>query len=394
MRSLTRVLCTAFAALCACLAVADVCAQTQQQGEEPRGGESVRLYPVLVNFKTGFIDPTGKLVIEPRYDMETWFGDGLAVVRSGTSPTLTPEEVEKMEPAGGMVAVPLKGKVRLEIIDTSGNTVATLPPDRDYMTSYFSEGLANFSVWEEGGGHLYGYMDRTGRVVIQPRFASAGLFVEGLADVCVEAGRCGFIDRAGNFVVRPRFKQVSAFSEGLAAFRSADGLAGYIDRDGQVVIAPQFSKHAVGQFSEGLAAVAFKGSDRWGYIDRLGHFVIPPEFQRAGAFSEGLAPAMAGDKFGYIDRSGKFVIPPRFSVAFEFSEGLAGVSTCAGSLSPSSDEGGAPCGYGYIDKTGRLVVEEKFDYVAPFRGGLAHVYERGARGYIDREGRYVWKPSR
>jgi hypothetical protein len=380
------------AAVFACLAFAR--AQTPPQSEEPRGGESVRLYPVLVNFKTGFIDRTGKLVIEPKYDLNPSFGDGLAVVRSGLRPGLTPEEVEQTEPSGGMVAMPLKGKVKVEVIDTSGKTVAALPPGRDYMASFYSEGLASFSVWDEGAGRRYGYMDRTGRVVVEPQFSTAGLFQEGRAGVCVAEGRCGFIDREGRFVIRPRFKEVYAFSEGLTSFKTRDGLAGYMDKDGQVVIEPQFSQHAVGHFSEGLAAVAFKGSDRWGYIDRLGHFRIQPEFEWAGPFSEGLAPVRAGGKFGYIDRSGKFVIAPRFSVALDFSEGLAGASTCAGSLSPSYAEEVTRCGYGYIDRTGTLVVEEKFDLVMPFREGIAHVYERGARGYIDREGKYVWKPSR
>ena len=68
--------------------------------------------------------------------------------------------------------------------------------------------------------------------------------------------RRGFIDKTGRFVIEPRFEEVSVFSEGLAfaGVRSGNSLLyGYVDKTGHWVIKPQFNfAHA---FSWGLAAV-------------------------------------------------------------------------------------------------------------------------------------------
>ena len=54
----------------------------------------------------------------------------------------------------------------------------------------FSDGLA--AVYTDDG---WGYIDRTGRMVIPPRFIQAGPFSEGLAPVCTGEG-CGYIRHA------------------------------------------------------------------------------------------------------------------------------------------------------------------------------------------------------
>ena len=52
------------------------------------------------------------------------------------------------------------------------------------------------------------------------------------------------------------------------------------------------------------------------------------------------------------------------------------------------------CGFGYIDRSGAFLIEERFDLAEQFHDGVAHVFEGGARGYIDRAGNFLWKPSK
>ncbi|HEX8117703.1 MAG TPA: WG repeat-containing protein, partial [Pyrinomonadaceae bacterium] len=345
----------------ACLALAAGGAQKSQGGGEARGEDSGRLYPVLFKHRWGYVDRSGRTVIEPKYDNEAFFSDGVAVVMSG----LDHERAERTRPRGNMVEIkPGPDGVKWEIIDTSGKTLAALPRGT-YLSAFFSEGLSPVSGWEEGKGSVYGYMDKTGRVVIRAQFERAGHFSEGLADACTESGRCGFIDHAGKFVVPPRYKEVHPFSEDLAYVVTRDGRAGFVNKSGEMVIAPQFEPRPFGDFKEGLAAVTLPDSKKFGYIDKTGQFRIQPEFGGALEFSDGLAPVSTNGRWGYIDREGRFVIAPQFAVAMTFSEGLAPVSTCTGVLYPSHEHTGK-CGYGYIDKIGRFVIDQRFEDGGPF----------------------------
>lgn len=50
--------------------------------------------------------------------------------------------------------------------------------------------------------------------------------------------------------------------------------------------------------------------------------------------------------------------------------------------------------YGFIDAAGRLVIGPRFDDAFQFRHGLAAVTTAEGRGYIDKAGNCVWKPTR
>jgi WG containing repeat len=110
----------------------------------------------------------------------------------------------------------------------------------------------------------WGFIDKSGKVVISPQFQAVGGtmegkgFSEGLAWVCF--GRCsrpaetgdsnGYIDTTGQIVINPRFEEADSFSEGLARVRIG-GKSGFIDKTGKIVINPQYVYAE--RFSEGLA---------------------------------------------------------------------------------------------------------------------------------------------
>jgi hypothetical protein len=220
----------------------------------------------------------------------------------------------------------------------------------------------------------WGFIDRTGAMVVPARYTRVGEFSGGLAPVKVggdhyAGGKWGFVDRTGKLVIPPQFDWARPFREGLAAVQLGDKW-GFVDATGQVVIPPRFE--AVERFSEGLAAVQAGG--RWGFVGPDGAFRFPPRFDWASGFSEGLAavrePLPLGAKEGerapwkYIDRTGAvaFEIGPEYDHVGSFSEERATVN-----------RGGA---WGVIDTTGRLVVEPRFDNIEPFDGGRARVSVR------------------
>jgi hypothetical protein len=127
------------------------------------------------------------------------------------------------------------------------------------------------SVWSGKG---YGFIDPTGKFVIEDRFDDANSFCEGLALVKLKK-RYGFVDLAGQIAIATKFTRAGDFSEGLAAVAEEEwavGFAprcGYLDVNGTILIQPTFfSAHG---FHNGLCLVETKGSI--GYINRQGEFV-------------------------------------------------------------------------------------------------------------------------
>jgi hypothetical protein len=261
----------------------------------------------------------------------------------------------------------------------------------------------------------WGYIDTTGRVIVQAQFQEAKGFCAGRAAVKVD-DRWGYIDVSGKLVAPAKYESAGAFSNGLAAVKSM-GKWGYIDASGREVVNPQF-EDADG-FREGRAPVKLDG--KYGHIDLQGKMVVAPQFTYASPFSEGLAVAKTGEKSGYINPSGKVVIPAQFEVALPFREGLAAVQVPGGkwrfidkagkfafdgewAYATPFEEGRAMVRpekngrYGYIDSQGRLAVPVKYYDASPYSGGLAHVAENndetGLWGYIDLTGKAMFESTR
>jgi hypothetical protein len=128
----------------------------------------------------------------------------------------------------------------------------------------------------------WGYMTRSGRIVIKPQFTDAEDFFNGLA--AAELGeKWGYLKESGEFAIPPQFDGAMNF-EGERASVKVNGRAGLIDRDGTFVASPRFEE--IRPFSDGLAAVwldAKKQANerivwvyggRWGFMDRFGKMVV------------------------------------------------------------------------------------------------------------------------
>jgi hypothetical protein len=354
--------------------------QAQSAADHPTKGKTCpELWPVAQGKKCGYIDKTGRLVIPFIFDDAEDFSEDLAAV-----------EV----------------KDKWGYIDKTGKFV--IPPR--FLSSFpFSSGMAlvvlrrfpkdNYTM------HKLGYIDRSGKVVIQLKEAldSRSLhviheelfFSEGLVSV-TQNNKVGFRDKTGKLIIPPRYDDAGPFSGGLAAV-SIDGKYGYIDRSGKMVISPRFKE--AGPFCEGLASVTVDGN-QGGYIDTSGKLVIKEEESEVGrAFSEGLAAVRGkNNKYGFIDKTGVFVIQPQFDRAGDFSEGLAAVQQL--------DEHW-PSNLAYINPKGEIVIQSKstfpnsptrveFDlHTYRFCGGVARVglgdeKDPDAGGYVNKEGKFIW----
>jgi hypothetical protein len=227
----------------------------------------------------------------------------------------------------------------------------------------------------------WGYMNRKMEIVIQPKFAGASDFVEGMASVEKEVAingdkneiklLTGIIDTTGAQVVDFKYERIGEFSEGMAVVQK-EGKFGFVDKSGKEVIPLMYEDAA--RFSEGLAAVKLNRKN--GFINKKGEMVIEPQFERGcyvSVFSEGLAAVYTtyeDGPSGYIDKTGKWAIPPVLGFVDQFSEGLAMVRPV-----DSYD-------FGFINKKGEWVVKPQYDLSLSFHEGLAVVKVRTPEGKI------------
>lgn len=171
---------------------------------------------------------------------------------------------------------------------------------------------------------LYGYIDRSGQWVIEPRWIFAYAFSEGLALVDLENGgdpdEYGFINTKGEYEIRFTTDQIkytaSYFSEGKVEFLAANGLWGYLDRKGNVVIDPVYLEAF--PFSCGYAAV----EDETGcyHIDQNGQPLYDERYDYAGYFEYGYAIVGEGYRqYGLISSDGSLVYPISAYSLFNFT---------------------------------------------------------------------------
>jgi len=298
--------------------------------------------------------------------------------------------------------LPIKKDGKWGYIDKTGKIV--IKPQFEYAYN-FSEGLAVIGKGRKTSYSCerYGYIDENGEIVIETIFDYATPFHNGLAEVEINKN-WGVIDKRGEWVIKPLFHFLGEFSEGLALAKVAENEKYcYIDKFGTIVIKPQ-DWGWVQSFSEGLARIEMRGygqKGKQGYIDKTGKIVIEPQFEEARCFSEGLAAVYLGyDKgYAYIDKTGSVVMKPKISPGEEvgetgdFSEGLAWVSVWDSKRSDKK--------YGYIDKTGQFVIKPQFDGVldeynyeynfksSNFSEGLAFVGLGEKAHCIDKQGNIV-----
>lgn len=165
-------------------------------------------------------------------------------------------------------------------------------------------------------GDKFGFIDRTGKLVIKAQFDDAGSrFQEGLAavnmgftrnvdpdDSAWSLGKWGFIDRTGKFVIPARLYAAEGFNCGTA-WAAMSGEQGMIDRKGRWV---RYYGNPHLDFHNGLKPDQ-DSQGLWGYINSEGKQVISPQFTDAAEFSGGLARVHIGNVEAYIDTSGEFV---------------------------------------------------------------------------------------
>jgi hypothetical protein len=260
----------------------------------------------------------------------------------------------------------------------------------------FVNGLAPFY---DKKTEKFGYIDKSGKYVITPRFIAANSFHEGLALVRVEKV-FRFIDVAGNFAFQGSYDKANSFSCGKAvcAYNKTEqdtaGMSWHksntmiINRKGEI-ISGMLGFLIVNDFHENIATIIDLGqyimtSRGANFFDSTFNVMSKTFVQETGYFSEGLAPFKINDLWGFVDTKLNIIVQPKYQNAYSFSCGLA----------PVKKDGE----WGYINRNDTFIIKPQFDTCFQFMNGLAYAKssENGfyIEGYIDSTGKFLWYKER
>lgn len=244
--------------------------------------------------------------------------------------------------------------------------------------------VANY-INKESGDKIFGFIDKSGKLVVPMEYSDAIPFSEGLAYV-MKDGKRGFlstkIDNSGTLEMSISLNNKVGynFSEGLAAISNEEYIVGFIDKKGKVVIDYRFDEPA--EFSEGKAKITLGG--KFGFIDTLGNILINVAYDEAKPFKNSrtfLAQNTAGiPKWALADESGNKLTEYVFDSCEMFSQNF-GMVRFEGS-------------FGFVNKNGEFAFPDFYNFVLPFNDlGLAFVSneEYGNIGFIDTKGEYKVK---
>lgn len=138
--------------------------------------------------------------------------------------------------------------------------------------------------------------------LVNPAFDQADPFYEGRA-AFKEGGLWGFIDNTGKIIIEPMFGEARRFSDGVCGV--------FVLKVAQMkTLKRKNSNENVTEFFEPPEKLKGKPSG-WGFINKWGEFVIPPQYAVISIFQGGLAIVQRSRNSIrlYINKSGMVQTP-------------------------------------------------------------------------------------
>jgi hypothetical protein len=323
-----------------------------------------------IDGKSGLVDSTGAIIMEPAYDEISGYSDSCYRVKLDYKCGLI--DAQSLKPVH---------ELHFECIEALDDLAI-------YKDTIRIEAGYSMYLTEIGNGKLcyflqdnkYGLIDDKGNIIIQPRFERLIGFNDALTRVA-ENGKWGLIDsKSGKIILEPQYLEINDYKEGLAAFKKATKykivkqadngsqvefdtetgtdieLWGFMDGTGKVIMKPQYSR--VGNFSEGICfASEFAGISgtrllfRDVCINKNGAvlFAVPYFDTIWTEFCQGVIIFEKGKKYGLIDKKGKVILSPEFDKIDFFT---------ADSVYACFEKDGK---FGLLSNTGKIIIEPQYD---------------------------------
>jgi hypothetical protein len=291
--------------------------------------------------KWGYLDEHGQWVVEPKLDEARSFvaGVGLARARQGMLwGYVQADGTWRVKPSyesarpfiHGFALVAKHKKSDYFFIDSKGKKA---------FEGVFSNAhdFGHNAMAPVAQGKRWGYIDQTGKIVIQPQFYRAFPFnVHGVAQVKAkptfslgllgellgsttsdaDEARYGVIDTKGNWVIKPKFEYLWNYNDDGLAWgqwqENGDDIEGYVDTQGELVWKTNYLN-----FHDLMNGLMCHHRDHYQFYSPRGQVVIAEHSKWADSFRDAQVTIALRDTWGLLYRDGRFK-----SLGSEFLEPL------------------------------------------------------------------------
>lgn len=290
----------------------------------------------------------------------------------------------------------------------------------------FEEGLAEFVPMQlSGQGHgLHGFIDKQGKVIIEPKYISTDQFRQGKTWVIYPADShygLSYIDKSGkelykipiqhypndyliknatidhscnhdtkedvlwwrkgeffilNFNFTPFVTEQIQRSKHVTAFKF-QGKFGIIDPDLVLKVPVALDAVDVDYTYSGQGMQRVQYGTKYGYVSPLtGELIVPFHYTDTRKPTNGLFWVKKNGKWGCIDKTGQLRIPHLYDEATGFTAEDRSAVAIQGK-------------FGHIDKSGKVRTPLTYDFASYYQHGLSMVRMKDKYGFIDTTNRLI-----
>lgn len=266
---------------------------------------------VQVGDNQAFIDIYGTYVVAPGYPEISFFNDSLLIFEEDDKVglmrkncrVLVPAEFEEIGQLSFDRALVVKEEL-IGYIDGTGKQI--ILPQYEQYPNYQKRGQfhSNLAIVKQKG--KFGAIDLNGKVAIPLSFTEIG---DISALMAFSKGKgWGFMDLTGKVIIQPTFDYAESFKDGQAIVEKLT-LQGVIDAKGNEIIPITYT--SVSRLTKDLFMVS--NGSHFGILSAKGEQVVPVSYQQIRVLDKDFVLLMNNNEVHYLSLTDKKIIQPNLS---------------------------------------------------------------------------------
>lgn len=335
------------------------------------------LVEIRSNKRIGYVDITGRILLEPTYKSVETFIDGYAVV-SKASYYYDEDGRDRERDVYGVIDSQFK-----EIIPCIFGSMEYDKKSGRFKTDVGYKTLDGRYVAEVDGKEL----------LLDKKYK----YCKPFSDTCAIAVRIldghvkyGLVDKRSNDILPPIFSRLDCIENELYKFKIND-LYGLVNSKGNIILPNRYN--GIGKFEDNLACVLvnvpsdnrYEKKKLYGYVDSLGNEILPPSYEFIGKRNNKYAVVMRNNLWGLFSiENHKLNIIPNAAFLGPCMDNLCKINV--GGVYDKNNKKTTGGHWGYISVAGQIVIEPTYDQAYGFSEGMAAVKLNGKWGFINSEG--------